>query len=130
MKDRINEIARERADWLVDAVATATQDRRLLRADPEEDKVLTEALFLNAEKAIREAIRRSDNPAVGSRWRHSNGTEYTILGVSPFWDMVIYAPGPGTSWWWRPVSEFLDGRFDQTRPVSDFDPGSLGIRRG
>jgi len=41
------------ADWLVDAVATATQDRRFLRGDPEEDRVATEALCLNGRKAIQ-----------------------------------------------------------------------------
>ncbi len=51
--------AKDRADWLVDAVATATQDRRFLRGDPQEDALLTEVLFLNAEKAIRTAIARA-----------------------------------------------------------------------
>lgn len=45
------------ADWLVDAVATSTQNRALLRGEPEEDKVLTEALYLCGEKAIRLAIK-------------------------------------------------------------------------
>jgi 5,10-methylenetetrahydrofolate reductase len=51
-------IAQERADWLVDAVAMATQNRALLRGDPAEDKVLTEALYINAVKAIEAAIER------------------------------------------------------------------------
>jgi hypothetical protein len=45
-------IAHDRADWLVDAVATSTQNRALLRGDPEEDEWLTEAIYLNAKKAI------------------------------------------------------------------------------
>ena len=53
-------IADDRADWLVDAVATATQDHRLLRGEPEEDKVLTEAIFLNARLAILVALRRAE----------------------------------------------------------------------
>ncbi len=53
----IEEIAKDRADWLVDAVATATQNRIFLRGDEEEDQVITEALFLNAEKAILRAIQ-------------------------------------------------------------------------
>ena len=57
--DQIKQIAHDRADWLVDAVATATQDRRLLRGEPTEDSVLTEAIFLNGEKAIRVAIERA-----------------------------------------------------------------------
>lgn len=56
---QIAAIAKDRADWLVDAVATATQNRALLRGDPAEDAVLTEALFLNAEKAIKMAIAKA-----------------------------------------------------------------------
>lgn len=57
--EQIAAIAKDRADWLVDAVATATQNRALLRGDPSEDKYLIEALFLNAEKAIQAAIRKA-----------------------------------------------------------------------
>ena len=52
-------IATDRADWLVDAVATATQSRALLRGDPAEDTDLTEAIYLNAIKAIETAIKRA-----------------------------------------------------------------------
>ena len=45
------------ADWLVDAVATATQNRALLRGDPQEDTVLTETLLLNGKKAIELALK-------------------------------------------------------------------------
>jgi hypothetical protein len=45
------------ADWLIDAVATATQDRRFLRGDPDEDKIATEAIYANGKKAIENAIR-------------------------------------------------------------------------
>ena len=45
------------ADWLVDAVAGATQDRRFLRGDPEEDKIATEAILLNAKKAMENLLR-------------------------------------------------------------------------
>jgi hypothetical protein len=51
-------IAKERADWLLDAVACATQDRRFLRGDPEYDEVLGEAILLNGEKAIHTALSR------------------------------------------------------------------------
>ena len=53
---QIAAIVNDRVDWLIDAVAMATQDRRLLRGDPQEDKVLTEALELNARKAFNDAI--------------------------------------------------------------------------
>lgn len=52
------DIAKERADWLLDAVATATQDRRFLRGDPEYDDVAGEAILLNGEKAILVALSR------------------------------------------------------------------------
>lgn len=44
------------ADWLVDAVAGATQDRRFLRGDPKEDKVATEAIFANGKKALENIL--------------------------------------------------------------------------
>lgn len=44
------------ADWLVDAVAGATQDRRFLRGDPLEDKYVTEAIYLNGKKALQQAM--------------------------------------------------------------------------
>lgn len=40
------------ADWLVDAVATATQDRRFLRGDEQEDRLATEAIYESAKKAM------------------------------------------------------------------------------
>lgn len=53
------QIAKDRADWLVDAVAMATQNRMFLRGDPECDDVAVEAILLNAEKAILVAIDRA-----------------------------------------------------------------------
>jgi hypothetical protein len=44
------------ADWLVDAIAGATQDLRFLRGEPEEDRIATEAIFANGSKAISNAI--------------------------------------------------------------------------
>lgn len=55
----LDQLAKERADWLVDAVATATQNRRYLRGEPEADAVAIEAIMLNGEKAIRSALRRA-----------------------------------------------------------------------
>lgn len=45
------------ADWLVDAVAAATQDRRFLRGDPAEDRIATEALYTNGKKAMENLLR-------------------------------------------------------------------------
>lgn len=56
--DEVNAIAKDRADWLLDAVAMATQDRRFLRGDPAYDEVAGEAILMNGEKAIRVAIDR------------------------------------------------------------------------
>lgn len=44
------------ADWLVDAVATSTQDRRFLRGEPECDEVACYAIYLNGLKAIQNTI--------------------------------------------------------------------------
>lgn len=57
LEQRIAQLSEKWADWLVDAVAMATQDRRYLRGEPEEDKVATEAIYLNGKKAIESALR-------------------------------------------------------------------------
>ena len=51
MTKRMN-IVEDRADWLVDAIATSTQNRMFLRGDPEEDVVATEAILLCAKQAL------------------------------------------------------------------------------
>lgn len=60
--DGWEDIAKDRADWLLDAIATATQDRRFLRGEPEYDEDVGEVILLNAEKAIRIAIQRALGP--------------------------------------------------------------------
>jgi Lar family restriction alleviation protein len=47
------------ADWLVDAVAGATQDVKFLRGEPEEDIMATGAILANGHKAIKNAILAS-----------------------------------------------------------------------
>lgn len=54
----ISKIVEDRADWLVDAVATCTQNRMFLRGDPKEDIVATECIYINAKKAILIAIEK------------------------------------------------------------------------
>jgi hypothetical protein len=49
-------VAKDRADWLVDAVATATQNRAFLRGEAECDDVACTAIFMNGEKAILTAM--------------------------------------------------------------------------
>jgi hypothetical protein len=60
-KQRIDygKIIDDRADWLIDGVATATQDRRFLRGDPQADTVLIDAIMMNGAKAIRIALQKS-----------------------------------------------------------------------
>lgn len=48
------------ADWLVDAVATATQDRRFLRGSTQEDAVATEALYANGLEAMQQLIKHRE----------------------------------------------------------------------
>jgi len=52
------DVISDRADWLVDAVATATQNRMFLRGEPECDEVACGAILINGEKAIRVAINK------------------------------------------------------------------------
>lgn len=49
--------AEEAADWLIDAIATATQDRRFLRGEPECDSYLCEAIRANGVIAALRAMR-------------------------------------------------------------------------
>lgn len=48
------------ADWVVDAVATCTQDRRYLRGDESEDKIATDAIYASAKKAMQNLLSRRD----------------------------------------------------------------------
>ncbi len=54
----LDETAEYWADWLLDAVATATQDRRFLRGDDSYDAVLSEAILGNGRKAITNAANK------------------------------------------------------------------------
>lgn len=53
---QVERLAKDRADWLLDAIACATQDRRFLRGDPAYDEDIGEAILANGEKAIRVAL--------------------------------------------------------------------------
>jgi hypothetical protein len=65
----LDHLAKDRADWLVDAIATATQDRRYLRGDPAADPVAIEAIMLNGEKAIRTALKSALERVLATSWR-------------------------------------------------------------
>jgi hypothetical protein len=64
-------VAKDRADWLLDAIATATQDRKFLRGDEVYDPIIGEAILLNAEKAIFAALR-----ALNRGPRETEGPEF------------------------------------------------------
>jgi len=49
------------ANWLVDAVAMSTQDRRFLRGDQEEDQVWTEAIYINAKSAMENLLKKQND---------------------------------------------------------------------
>lgn len=49
--------AEEAADWMLDAVATATQDRRFLRGEDDYDDVIGEAILVNAKVCALRAVR-------------------------------------------------------------------------
>lgn len=55
------EMAQDRADWLIDAIATATQDKRFLRGEKECDEDLCEVIRLNALKALRAALKQKEH---------------------------------------------------------------------
>jgi hypothetical protein len=56
---KLEKIAADRADWLLDAVATATQDRQFLRGDLAYNEWAGEAILLNGKKAILVAFDRA-----------------------------------------------------------------------
>lgn len=49
-------IAEEAADWLIDAVACATQDKRFLRGGEEYDSMVGQAIILNGVVACLRAM--------------------------------------------------------------------------
>ncbi len=53
-------VASEAADWLLDAVACATQDRRFLRGEPEYDAAISEAILANGKVACLRAMHNSE----------------------------------------------------------------------
>lgn len=59
MATELNKKIAERADWLVDAVATATQNRMFLRGDPACDEIACGAIEANGAKAMRTLLAAS-----------------------------------------------------------------------
>lgn len=52
------EVAREAAEWLIDAVACATQNRTFLRGEPECDVIATQAIIDNGIIACLRAMHK------------------------------------------------------------------------
>lgn len=48
------------ADWLIDAVACATQDRRFVRGDDAYDEVISEAIIANGKIACLQAMHNAN----------------------------------------------------------------------
>jgi hypothetical protein len=75
------------ADWLVDAVATATQDRRFLRGDPAEDTVATEALLLNGKKAMENLLRyREQQAPADAKEKDDEDWDHRTVGKASFFN--------------------------------------------
>ena len=53
--------ANEAADWLLDAVATATQDRKFLRGEPEYDRIVGESIIA-CLRAIHNLEQKQEAP--------------------------------------------------------------------
>lgn len=61
-------------------------------------------------------------------FRHRKGGVYTLIGqVGP---VVYYVSHEDGKRWWRPASEFFDGRFDPTTDVEPISPFAAGFSRG
>jgi hypothetical protein len=59
-----------------------------------------------------------------SVWRHrKRGSVYTVIGVSR--GIVYYVNHANGGRWWRPLEEFLDGRFELSAetPLSEDEAG-------
>jgi hypothetical protein len=62
-----------------------------------------------------------EEPAIGSLWRHvKRGSTYTvrcmcIVEAAMVTSVCYQSTGDGTSWV-RPLSEFMDGRFEKLEP--------------
>lgn len=103
------------ADWLLDAVAGATQDRRFLRGDDAYDSLLGEAILLNGHKAIRNAVNKLVEAArqEGREEERARAEDLRSKALVERWDGALrkladVAPppsDPATVWHFRSVSE-------------------------
>lgn len=56
LRKQTDSMVKDRADWLVDAVACATQNRIFLRGEDECDDVACDAIQMNGAKALRHVV--------------------------------------------------------------------------
>lgn len=56
LRKQTDSMVKDRADWLVDAVACATQNRMFLRGEDECDDVACDAIQMNGAKALRHVM--------------------------------------------------------------------------
>jgi hypothetical protein len=55
-------LADEAADWLLDAVACATQDKRFLRGERDYDEMISEAIMGNGKIACLRVLHKAQEP--------------------------------------------------------------------
>lgn len=83
------------SDWLIDAVAGATQDRRYLRGDPAEDEVATAAIQGNGKKAMENLL--SHQPACSPEILTALTNAAATIGAVYEWLDRIEQAGGATS---------------------------------
>ena len=85
------EIAKWCADWLLDGVACATQDRRFLRGEPEYDDVTSEAILGNGVIAALHAIHKTKAPDLAKVEALVDAAEVMVKAYRIESDQVITA---------------------------------------
>lgn len=77
----------------------------------------------------------TNTPRIGERWRHvRRGTLYLVKGLclredNLEWQVLYQAAGSGFKWC-RPVSEFMDGRFELVERPTRKGTGRIGGMSG
>lgn len=61
-------------------------------------------------------------------WRHRKGGIYTVIGIHE--GTVYYVAHSDGVFWYRPASEFFDGRFTRVYNLIQPTPEGMGFRRG
>lgn len=88
----MGDIVKDRADWLLDAVATSTQDRQFARGDGRYDYIVGDAILLNGEKAMRQVEKDAFLRGVKAGLA---GAARAISNYPDAWD-IVYGIDPAT----------------------------------